>query len=130
MIQFYIVTRDPMFKRNLNFVSEITFRSDLWVLNIIIKDIQLFLILTVLIASGYAQIWLLKSDDDVTTKWKQVAVKKNKTIRLKKKILAYRKCFWNTITGYINKLHVQLNVFLTCQTNQKEHLIATLSSVK
>ena len=84
MIQFYIVTRDPMFKRNLNFVFEIIFRSDLWVLNIIIKDIQLFLILVVLIASGYAQIWLLKSNHDVTTKRKQVAVKKNKTIRLKK----------------------------------------------
>ena len=39
-----------------------------------------------MISLGYAQVWLLKSHHDVKTKWKQLAVKKNKTIRLKKNL--------------------------------------------
>ena len=60
------------------------FRS---VLSIIINNIQLFFILVVLNALGYAQIWLQKSGHDVTTKRKQVVVEKIKRYAWKKKNL-------------------------------------------
>ena len=56
--------------------------------------------MVVLITLGYAQIWLLKIDHDITTKRKQVVVKNNKQYP-SKKVLTQRKCFRQTIAEYL-----------------------------
>ena len=122
-IQFFIGAKDPIFCRNLNFALKTIFRSELWVLNIIINNVQLVFILVILNALGYAQIWLQRTRHDVKTKRKQVAVEKIK--RYENKVFTHLKCFRQIFTVYVIKLHVWLNVF---PAKSKEYLIAILSS--